>query len=91
MTREEKRSAIFTLGRVLEERRPLVEATLTKKDAGALYQIGNEFDLRHRRASDHGKAQRDDYYDAFLDWVYWWYLSTVELTNRLLEGRTSQL
>ncbi len=90
VSREGKRSAIFTLGRVLEERRPLVEATLTKKDAGALFQIGNEFDLRHRRAASHGKAQRDDYDDAFLDWVYWWYLSTVELTNQLLEGRTSQ-
>ncbi len=90
VSREQKRSAIFTLSRVLEERRPLVEATLTKKDAGALFQIANEFDLRHRRAANHGKAQRDDYDDAFLDWVYWWYLSTVELTNQLLGDRPSE-
>ncbi len=92
VSREEKRSAIFTLGRVLEERRPLIYANLVKKDAGALFQIANEFDLRHRRASDHGKPQRDDYDDAFLDWVYWWYLSTVELTNQLLsvEGGATQ-
>lgn len=84
VSREEKRSAIVALARVLEERRPLVEAALIKKDAGALFQIANEFDLRHRRAATHGKAQRDDYDDAFLDWVYWWYLSTVELTHQLL-------
>ena len=49
VSREEKRSAIVTLARLLEERRPLVEAALNKKDAGALFQIANEFDLRHRR------------------------------------------
>lgn len=82
--REDKRSAIFTLGRLLEDRRPMLERTLARKDSGALFQIANEFDLRHRRASSHGKAQRDDYDEAFLDWVFWWYLSTVELTDRLL-------
>lgn len=82
--REDKRSAIFTLGRVLEDRRPMIDATLSRKDAGALFQIANEFDLRHRRASSHSKAQRDDYDDAFVDWVFWWYLGTVELTDRLL-------
>ncbi len=83
--REDKRSAIFTLGRLLEDRRPMIDATLSRKDSGALFQIANEFDLRHRRAASHGKAQRDDYDDAFLDWVFWWYLATVELTDRLLD------
>jgi hypothetical protein len=82
--RADKRSAIFTLGRLLEERRPVIDAALSRKDSGALFQIANEFDLRHRRAASHGKAQRDDYDDAFLDWVFWWYLATVELTDRLL-------
>ncbi len=90
VSREQKRSAIVTLGRVLEQRRPLVETSLTKKDAGALFQIANEFDLRHRRAVTHGKAQRDDYDEAFLDWVYWWYLATVELTNQLLREPTAE-
>lgn len=92
VSREGKRSAIVSLARVLEERRELVEAALTKKDAGALFQIANEFDLRHRRSTGHGKAQREDYDDAFLDWVYWWYLSTVELTKQLLlvEGGAAQ-
>ncbi len=24
------------------------------------------------------------YDEAFLDWIFWWYLGTVELTNRLI-------
>lgn len=81
--REDKRSAIFTLARLLEDRRPLVGAALTSKDEGALFRIANEFDLRHRRAAHHDKAQRADYDDAFLDWVFWWYLATVDLTDML--------
>ena len=78
-TREDKRSAVVALARVLEHRRGLLKEQLPRRDEGALFQIANEFDLRHRRA-----GQRDDYGEAFLDWVFWWYLGTVELTDRLL-------
>lgn len=78
-TREDKRGAIFDLGRVLESRRRLIHATFVSGDENALFQIGNTFDLRHREAN-----QRPDYPDAYLDWVFWWYLATVELTDRLL-------
>ncbi len=64
---------------MLEQRRALLDAQLLSKDENALFQIANEFDLRHRRAD-----QRDDYGDDYLDWIFWWYLGTVELTNRLL-------
>jgi hypothetical protein len=78
-TREAKRSAVVTLAGVLERRRKLLKAELLSKDEGALFFIANEFDLRHRTA-----RQQGDYDDAFLDWVFWWYLGTVELTNRLV-------
>jgi hypothetical protein len=78
-SREDKRSGIVTLARVLEHRRALVKASFLSKDEGALFQIANNFDLRHRRADQQG-----DYDEAFLDWVFWWYLGTIELTNRLL-------
>jgi hypothetical protein len=80
-TREDKRSAILALSRVLEDRRQLIKEQLTKKDEGALFRIANEFDLRHRKT---GGQQRGDYDEAFLDWVFWWYLSTIALTDRLL-------
>lgn len=77
-TREDKRSAVVALARLLEDRRELLKAELLSKDEGALFQIANQFDVRHRRAD-----QRPDYDEAYLDWVFWWYLATIELTDRL--------
>ena len=27
---------------------------------------------------------------AFLDWVFWWYLATIELTDRILARQAAQ-
>lgn len=75
----EKRSAIVALAGLLEERRDLRKAELLSKDEGALFTIANQFDLRHRRAD-----QRSDYTPAYLDWLFWWYLATLDLTDALL-------
>ncbi len=79
---ESKRSAIVTLAGILEERRALIKDEVGKPDEGALFEIANRYDLRHRRADQHG-----DYDEAFLDWIFWWYLATVELTNQLIASR----
>ncbi|KJK35830.1 hypothetical protein UK23_42585 [Lentzea aerocolonigenes] len=76
--RHQKRSAVFTLARILEGRRDLLQNKLLRKDEGALFMIANQFDLRHQN-----EAQKSDYDEAFLDWVFWWYLATIELTDRL--------
>lgn len=78
-TREDKRSACIALAGVLQARRALLKAHLLSSDEKALFQIANQFDLRHREADQHS-----DYDDAYLDWLFWWYLATVDLTNRLL-------
>jgi len=80
---EDKRSACVTLAGVLELRRQLLRGELFRRDEGALFQIANEFDLRHRAAS-----QQSDYDPAFLDWVFWWYLGTIELTDRIVARQT---
>ena len=64
---------------VLEERRPFLKAELVSKDEGTLFMIANQFAIRHRN-----EAQRADYDYAFLDWLFWWYLATIELTDRIL-------
>jgi hypothetical protein len=46
---------------------------------------GQRFDLRHRNDKQHS-----DYDPAFRDWVFWWYLATVELTNRLLDRQRAR-
>lgn len=81
-TAESKRSAIVALAGILEERRALIKDQVGKPDEGALFEIANRYSLRHRKAD-----QRGDYDEAFLDWIFWWYLATVELTNRLIESR----
>lgn len=78
-TREDKRSACVALAGLLEERRTLLKKLLVKKDEGALFQIANEFAVRHRAAKQYA-----DYDEAYLDWLYWWYLATFELTDKLL-------
>lgn len=84
-SREDKRSACIALAGLLEERRQLVKSELLTKDEGALFQIANEFAVRHRNAK-----QRPDYDEAYLDWLFWWYLSTVELVDRLATRTNAQ-
>lgn len=81
-TREQGRSAIVALAGVLEQRRALLKTHLLTKDEGALFEIANRYDLRHQNAS-----QRGGYDSAFLEWVFYWYLATVQLTDRLLVAR----
>jgi hypothetical protein len=76
----DKRSAVVELAGVLEERRRLLKAELHTNDEGALFNIANNFAIRHRK-----DGQQDDYDPVFLDWVFWWYLATIELTDRVLE------
>jgi hypothetical protein len=57
---------------------------LGKKDSGALFQIANEFDMRHRERLGAGKPQYAEYEDAFLDWIFYWYLSTISLGDQLV-------
>ena len=82
-TREERRSAVVALAGVLEEQQDLLKERLFTKDEKALFHIANKFDLRHRNAK-----QQDDYDDAFLEWIFYWYLATVHLT-RQLSGETT--
>lgn len=78
-TREERRSAVVGLARILEGRRALLKEELLTKDEGDLFSIANRFDLRHKRAD-----QKADYADEYLEWIFYWYLSTVRLTDQLL-------
>jgi hypothetical protein len=78
-TVEERRSAVIALAGILEGRRKLLKEKLLSKDEGALFKIANEFAIRHQNVN-----QRGEYDSAYLDWLFWWYLGTVELTNHLL-------
>ncbi|ABW12215.1 hypothetical protein Franean1_2792 [Parafrankia sp. EAN1pec] len=74
-----KRSAVVVLSGVLEERRQLIKDELLSKDEGDLFTIANKFAIRHQN-----EQQKTDYSAEFLDWIFWWYLATIELTDHLL-------
>lgn len=78
-TVEDKTVGVYDARRVLELRRSLLKEELYRRDEGALFQIANEFDLRHR-----SESQKSDYDPVFLDWIFWWDLGTVELTDRVV-------
>lgn len=80
-TREERRSAVRELADVLEGHRPLLKAELLSKDEDALFHIANKFGIRHR-----GANQQTNYPDEYLDWLFHWYLATVDLVRRISPG-----
>jgi hypothetical protein len=77
-TREDRRSAVRELADVLEADRALIKDKLLSKDEDALFLIANKFAIRHR-----GANQQNDYPDDYLDWLFHWYLATVELVRRI--------
>lgn len=82
-TRNDKRAAARSLADVLESRRYNVLAdALDKTHAGQLFLIANKFDIRH-----HTEDQNSDYPDYYLDWIFWLYLATIELTNNVIEDQ----
>ena len=79
-TREEKKSAVVELAGVCERHRHgILKSGLPGGDSGELFNIANNFHLRHKDLK-----QIDSYGEEYLDWLYWWYLATVALLERLL-------
>lgn len=83
MTHTCGRRAVIALAGILERRRSLLKTELLSKDEGALFTIANGFAIRHQKAD-----QRRDY-DAglYLEWIFYWYLATIHLTNRIITAR----
>ena len=76
----DKRSACISLATILEKRRPVLKEHLLRKDEGVVFRRANEFEARHNRAHE-----ELDYDEAFLDWIFWWFLATVDLTEAIIE------
>jgi hypothetical protein len=81
--RNQKRSAVAALALVLEERRHnVLKDALSNSDRGALFDIANNFHIRHQDSK-----QKRDYDDFYLDWIFWLYLASIELTNRIIDDQ----
>ncbi|MDQ3913910.1 MAG: hypothetical protein M3323_01070 [Actinomycetota bacterium] len=75
---DDRRDAVRSLADVLEYLRPQVKRVLTSKDEGDLFNIANNFGIRH-----HNDAQKTQYeQDVWLSWMFYFYLATIHVVMR---------
>jgi hypothetical protein len=78
---EDRRDAVRDLADVLEYLRPKIKEVLNSKDEQDLFNIANNFGIRHHR-----EGQKTDYDKAiWLSWVFYFYLATIHAAVRLIE------
>lgn len=86
---DERRDAIRDLADVLEYLRPKLKRVLATEDENDLFNIANNFSIRH-----HNARQKVDYdKPIWLSWVFYFYLATIHAAIRLIkksEGATGQ-
>ncbi|TXH65374.1 MAG: hypothetical protein E6Q88_13865 [Lysobacteraceae bacterium] len=80
-TIDDRRQAVRDLADVLEYLRPQVKTLLTAADEKDLFNIANNFGIRH-----HNDKQRTAY-DAslWLSWMFYFYLATIHVVLRKLD------
>ncbi len=78
---EERKEAVRTLADVLEYLRPKLDSIIFKKDEADLFNIANNFGIRH-----HNDKQKDDYDKSiWLAWMFYYYLATIHTIIRKME------
>jgi hypothetical protein len=78
---EDRREAVRGLIDVLEYLRPQIKQSFTSKDESDLFNIANNYALRH-----HNPQQKSNYDPAiWLDWMFYFYLSTTRTVLRMIE------
>ncbi|NLI90605.1 MAG: hypothetical protein GX366_09470 [Epulopiscium sp.] len=86
-TREDRRRAVRDLADILEFLRPKLKLVLGSKDERELFNIANNYYIRH-----HNDMQKSDYSTVWLSWIFYLYLSTIHLAIRLIneqEGKAN--
>jgi hypothetical protein len=77
---EDRKDAIRDLADVLEYLRPQIKTALDSKDETDLFNIANNFGIRHHNAS-----QKQSYDKAiWYSWLFYYYLATIHAAVRLI-------
>ncbi len=77
---DERRDAIRDLADVLEYLRPKIKDVLTSKDESDLFNLANNFGIRH-----HNELQKIKYDKAvWYSWLFYYYLATLHAVLRLI-------
>jgi hypothetical protein len=80
-TSSDRRDAIRDLADILEFLRPQAKAVLTQQDESDLFNIANNFGIRH-----HNQRQKTHYDEAiWQSWMVYFFLATIHATTRLIE------
>jgi len=74
----DRKDAVRELADVLEYLRPEIKAEMLSKDESELFNIANNFAVRHNRP-----GQKDGYSVVWLSWIFYLYLSTIHLMLRI--------
>lgn len=83
---DERRQAVRDLADVLEYLRPKMRTLLTNKDENDLFNIANNFGIRH-----HNDKQKTSYDAAiWLSWMFYFYLSTIHVILRKISHDKSK-
>lgn len=78
-TLDDRREAIRELADVLEFIRPSIKQHLNKKDENDIFNIANNFGIRH-----HNKDQKNEYDKAiWYSWIFYYYLATLHAVMRM--------
>jgi len=77
-TVDDRRQAVRDLADVLEYLRPKVKSILTKQDEKDLFNLANNFGIRH-----HNEKQKTNYDTSlWLSWMFYYYLATIHVLLR---------
>jgi hypothetical protein len=80
-SKQEQKDAVKELIDVLEYLRPEAIKYLDKKDESDLFNIANNFSIRH-----HNPAQKKNYDEnIWYSWMFYFYLSTIHALTRIIE------
>lgn len=76
-----RRSALTNLGHVLERLRPDIKGKLTKKDENDIFELLNNFGIRH-----HGVNQQSDYNaEIFYAWLFAYLIAAIRACCEILQ------
>lgn len=77
---DERRDAIRDLADVLEYLRPKLKGILTNKDENDLFNLANNFGIRHHNETQKVKYNKPVWYS----WMFYYYLATIHAVMRLI-------
>ncbi len=80
-TFDDRRHAIRDLADVLEYLRPAIKSIITKQDESDLFNIANNFGIRHHKEDQKSNYDKSIWYS----WMFYYYLATIHACLRLIE------